>query len=102
MSKINSIEFYTALSTALSVARDEIKLATDDDVYFHIHALHSYKGPQRPTITVTNGKYNAEKVEVEGFALGDLVDEYIRRVRFANGQHNLRLGPPEIDGETSQ
>jgi hypothetical protein len=99
--KINSNAFYTILMTNFALARDEIKLATDEDVTFFIFSVHSYKGPQNPQITIKNDKYGDEKIEVEGSSLSDLVDEFIRRKKFSNAQANLRLGPPQIEGEIS-
>jgi hypothetical protein len=97
MTKIDSASFYTALSVNLAAARDAIKLATDQDVSFHIH---SGSFTHNPTINITNNKYGtSEKVDVEGFSLDDLVNEFIRRARFATAQSNLHLGPPQIEGD---
>jgi hypothetical protein len=96
MTKIDSASFYTALSVNLAAARDAIKLATDQDVSFHIH---SGSFTQNPTINISNNKYGNEKIDVEGFALADIVDEFVRRARFATAQSNLRLGASQIEGD---
>lgn len=94
--KIDSNAFFTTLSTNFAAAREEIKLATDQDVTFHIFSSH-YN--QKITININNSKYNNEKIEVEGFSLSDLVAEFIRRARFTTSQANLQIGPPIIDAE---
>jgi hypothetical protein len=94
MIKIDSITFYTTLANNFDLARAEIKFKTDEEVSIYIH---SFAFEIKPSIIISNNRVGSKRIEVDGFALGDVVDEFIRRARFANSQANLLLGPPTID-----
>jgi hypothetical protein len=96
MIKIDSITFYTTLVTNFDLARKAIKLQTGEEVSIYISSFAHNISPSKPSIAITNSKVASKKVEVDGFALGDVVDEFIRRAKFANSQANLLLGPPPI------
>lgn len=94
----DSNAFYLTLQQTFAAVIEQVKLATDQDIDITIYAW----GRKDPEIHLNNGRYGNDKVEVQGKSIGDLVNEFCRRVGFADTQKHLRIGAPMIDQPASK
>lgn len=99
---MNSAELHQTLSSLFAQAENLIRTESDfkSAVGFSIYAGQLYSGDRNPiSFTIRTGYFGdrTSEVEVKGTDFWDCVQEFVRRLNFAERQKNLQLGPPVID-----
>lgn len=93
-------QFYSVLEKAQNHINSQCSEAGVPVPYMFVYCGLGYNETAKaPNIKLET--LGSEAVKVEGKDLGELVEEYIRRVGFDKRQKALQLSGPVIDGEIS-
>lgn len=93
---LNSTEFYAELHNQFASAR--AYLASQGYKGHVVFSIWNWDHKADVSeLTISNTEYGRDKVEVSGRLLGDIVDEFLRRVEFAQTQSAMQLGLPTVE-----